>query len=157
MTYAVSTGRAITSFSGSWAFLSNFHPCRVVLDDGFAYPSAEHAFQAQKTGDIRERMTILRAPTAAKAKSAGRLVTLIDDWDACRKRVMLDVLTAKFWQNPELGEQLCQTGDARLMEGNTWHDQFWGNCTCPAPSCALPGRNYLGKLLMAVRMVMTSD
>lgn len=149
--------RVIAEFSGAWAFLSNFHQSPVVLDDGLSYPSAEHAFQAQKTGNISERMSILHCRTARDAKAAGRKVTLIDDWDGVRKRVMLDVVMAKFWQRPELADALCGTGSAVLVEGNRWHDNYWGDCHCGRPACERPGSNYLGRILMSVRLVLRED
>ena len=42
------------------------------------------------------------------------------------------------------------TGGAVLVEGNTWHDNYWGCCTCSR--CAgRRGRNNLGRLLMKLR------
>ena len=43
---------------------------------------------------------------------------------------MADILTAKFTYNPELADKLVATTGRLLVEGNTWHDQTWGNCTC---------------------------
>jgi predicted NAD-dependent protein-ADP-ribosyltransferase YbiA (DUF1768 family) len=62
---------------------------------------------------------------------------------------MLQGLRLKF-AIPELAEKLLATGDAELIEGTTWHDNTWGNCSCP--QCEnIPGENRLGKLLMQVR------
>jgi predicted NAD-dependent protein-ADP-ribosyltransferase YbiA (DUF1768 family) len=37
-----------------------------------------------------------------------------------------------------------------LIEGNYWHDNCWGSCTCI--KCAdRPKQNALGKILMLVR------
>ena len=36
------------------------------------------------------------------------------------------------------------TGDAELVEGNTWNDTYWGVCNGV-------GHNHLGKILMQVR------
>jgi predicted NAD-dependent protein-ADP-ribosyltransferase YbiA (DUF1768 family) len=45
---------------------------------------------------------------------------------------------------------LLATGDEELIEGNTWHDNTWGNCVCQ--KCQdIPGRNMLGMLLMELR------
>ena len=60
------------------------------------------------------------------------------------------VVECKFYQNPELLQKLIDTGDEELVEGNTWHDNFWGNCTCE--KCRdIPGENHLGKILMDIR------
>ena len=146
----------IAEFTGTHVFLSNFSPSPVTLDDGLRYPTAEHAFQAQKTGDIKERMAILRCRTAGDAKRAGRKVVLVEDWDGTRKRVMSDVVMAKFWQNPELADRLTATGDVLLIEGNYWHDNYWGSCWCPRCSDT-PSLNYLGQILMWARAVLRED
>lgn len=42
--------------------------------------------------------------------------------------------------------QFLSTGDAELVEGNTWNDTWWGvNATTGK------GKNMLGRLLMQVR------
>jgi len=46
-------------------------------------------------------------------------------------------------------QMLLDTGSQELVEGNVWHDNFWGNCTCS--KCPEPGENHLGKLLMKIR------
>jgi predicted NAD-dependent protein-ADP-ribosyltransferase YbiA (DUF1768 family) len=56
---------------------------------------------------------------------------------------MRDLLRQKF-AHPELRRLLLATGDAELVEGNTWGDRFWG-------VCAGRGQNHLGRLLMAIR------
>ena len=59
---------------------------------------------------------------------------------------MEEIVRAKFTQNPKLGEQLLSTGNADLIEGNTWNDRYWG---VDVRSGA--GENHLGKILMKVR------
>ena len=45
---------------------------------------------------------------------------------------------------------LLSTGGGDLVEGNRWHDNFWGRCVCRA--CRrIGGANVLGTLLMQVR------
>jgi predicted NAD-dependent protein-ADP-ribosyltransferase YbiA (DUF1768 family) len=67
-----------------------------------------------------------------------------------RVTVMKAVVRMKFLQNPELLKQLKETGDEELIEGNTWHDNFWGICYCG--KCK-KGLNTLGKILMEVRKI----
>ena len=62
---------------------------------------------------------------------------------------MLDGLRYKF-AIPELRDKLLATGDQYLEEGNSWHDNYWGNCDCPRCKDTM-GRNMLGQLLMQVR------
>jgi predicted NAD-dependent protein-ADP-ribosyltransferase YbiA (DUF1768 family) len=68
---------------------------------------------------------------------------------------MLHLLRAKFISIPEHAEKLLATGNATLIEGNHWHDQYWGDCTC-AKHRDVPGMNILGKLLMQVREELRS-
>jgi predicted NAD-dependent protein-ADP-ribosyltransferase YbiA (DUF1768 family) len=64
---------------------------------------------------------------------------------------MLVLVLRKFLDHPELAAELLETGEALLIEGNTWHDQIWGDCRCGRPECAEPGLNLLGQILMSVR------
>jgi hypothetical protein len=146
---------AIESFDGEYRFLSNFWLCPVTLG-GVIYPSAEHAYQAYKTRDLAVRARFTALATPAEAKRLGRSVELRGDWDRARKPVMLVTVLMKFTQNPDLGRRLAQTGGELLVEGNHWHDNFWGNCTCS--QCAqAEGLNYLGLALMGVREVVRAD
>lgn len=64
---------------------------------------------------------------------------------------MVEVLQAKFSQNPDLQEILKGTGEEELVENTTgWHDNIWGNCECEK-CVGKPGKNLLGKALMEVR------
>ena len=108
----------------------------------------EHYFQAAKTLDPTTRKAILSAPTPARAKQLGKRVTLRPHWDAMRVNVMCTLLRRKF-ADPELGAMLLATSDRYLIEGNTWHDTFWGVCYCSR--CDAQGENWLGRLLMERR------
>jgi hypothetical protein len=132
----------IDNFHGYYSWLSNFSPAQISLD-GEAYPSVEHAYQAAKSNDIDVRKSIQQMPTAAQAKKVGKLVEIKKDWDLVKLDIMLGLLRQKF-QNLELKQQLVDTGDAELIEGNWWGDVFWGVCNGI-------GENNLGKLLMKIR------
>jgi len=77
----------ILEFEGTYRFLSNFWPVKVELD-GLEYPSVEHAFQAAKTLDAREREKIRLAKSPADAKKLGRAVTLREGWEEMKIKVM---------------------------------------------------------------------
>jgi ribA/ribD-fused uncharacterized protein len=134
--------KVIDSFRGEYEFLSNFyvHP---VTYENMVYPTTEHAFQAAKSLDINKRKEIKKAKTARAAKKLGRKVDLRKDWEFIKVDVMRTVLKDKF-KDPVLRQLLLDTGDARLVEGNTWGDTFWGVCKGQ-------GKNWLGKLLMEIR------
>ncbi|UUV32096.1 NADAR family protein [Amycolatopsis roodepoortensis] len=142
----------IEEFRGRYAFLSNFYPLAQPIRGarGVLYWTAEAAFQGGKTDDLRQRARIAAALTPKEAKQLGRRVRLIPGWNEKRHGVMRAVLRAKF-TDPGLAEMLVATGDAVLVEGNTWHDNDWGDCRCGRPACAEPGKNWLGLYLMELR------
>lgn len=137
----------INSFQGEYRFLSNFYPAWVTYE-GEEYPSTEHAYQAAKTTDTGMRAWIKNAKTPGDAKRCGREVDVRDDWETIKPIVMLDLLLQKF-NHPHLKKKLLATGDANLVEGNRWHDNYWGKCNCGR--CRAGGLNMLGRLLMKVR------
>jgi predicted NAD-dependent protein-ADP-ribosyltransferase YbiA (DUF1768 family) len=69
---------------------------------------------------------------------------------------MRRILEDKFsGRNPGLRDALVATGDAELVEGNSWHDNFWGVCSCSRCKNK-EGQNYLGRLLEEVRASLAS-
>ena len=80
----------IDRFTGPYAFLSNFHPCRVTFY-GMTFPSVEAAFQAAKCADHRDRAQFL-AMTPEQAKRRGRQIRMRDDWDARKRTIMHNLL-----------------------------------------------------------------
>lgn len=48
------------------------------------------------------------------------------------------------------------TGDAFLEEGNHWHDNRWGRCSCERCSSKI-APNWLGKILMEIRAELNED
>ena len=115
---------------------------------GIDYPSTEHAFQAAKTWDTEKRIWIASAPTPGIAKRRGGQVELRENWDSERIKVMYDICRIKFSQ-PFLTQALLDTENIPLIEGNYWHDNIWGSCTCE--KCQDKGKNWLGGILMIVR------
>lgn len=143
----------IASFSGAWSFLSNFYPVVVKLD-GEEYPSVEHAYQAAKFLDpkIREKFRMPGlAPGQAKnfAKHLQLKGLVRPDWKQVNLGVMRDLLVQKFTYSI-LRRKLVATFGAELVEGNYWHDNFFGDCLCDE-CLSIPGQNYLGRLLMEIR------
>ncbi|HEY4347497.1 MAG TPA: NADAR family protein [Gaiellaceae bacterium] len=144
----------IDSFRGEFFFLSNFY----VEQDG---STVEHRFQAAKTTDSEAARLIAFAPTPSAAKARGgrsgmetlsvelgRTIELRPDWEEIKVGVMRGLLRDKF-ADPELAARLLATGDAELIEGNTWNDRFWG-------SVRGAGQNWLGRLLMERRVELSS-
>lgn len=138
--------------SGKYSFLSNFYDSEVMYE-GKVYPTSEHMFQAYKAKDIEMRSWVRNAPGPGIAKSRGQRVDMRDDWKEIRQMIMSKAVKLKFQQNAEIMELLIDTGDQLLIEGNTWHDNIWGDCYCPR--CTdIEGQNLLGKILMEVREEM---
>jgi len=133
----------IDDFRGPYRWLSNFHMCPVMYE-GEIYPSSEHAYMAAKTTDLSIREEIKALPKPGMAKKIGRSLTLRDGWDDMRISVMEEILRDKFTRTASLKQQLLDTCDFELIEGNTWNDCFWGVCRGK-------GENNLGKLLMKLR------
>jgi hypothetical protein len=147
----------IDQFQGQFRWLSNFGEGSVHLD-GIWYPTAEHAYQASKSELVEFKHVVAALASPGAAKRAGRqLVDIRPDWEQVKKRVMVLVVLAKFIQNPELARRLVvETGGHQLVEGNHWHDNFWGNCVCDRCS-EVPGANWLGRILEFVRDVVAPD
>jgi len=159
----------IDRFDGKYHFLSNFAASRFVwnftmynkageithIPMPFECPTVEHPYQALKTLDTQEMYNILRAGTAGKAKRLGRKATMRPDWNEVKDNFMLQLLEKKF-SDPYLREKLLETNGHVLIEGNTWHDNYWGDCYCENesgehPECLETGKNMLGYLLMQLR------
>jgi ribA/ribD-fused uncharacterized protein len=136
---------AVTSFFGPYRWLSNFWYADIVVD-GFTYKTVEHAFQCAKTLIPQEQAWIASALSPGEAKQRGGKVTLREDWDDIKVRIMKELLRQKFARHPGLGKRLVDTYPEQLMEGNNWGDRFWG-----VDSQTLEGENWMGRLLMDVR------
>ena len=144
----------IDCFDGKWAFLSNFY-WNEIEHEGIIYPTNEHFFQAMKTLDNDERRQIANCLTPGQAKRMGRRVALRSDWESVKEDVMLLGLCLKF-ADEQLADWLLETGDEELVEGTTWHDNEWGNCSC-SKCINIEGKNKLGKLLMRVRDMIKEE
>lgn len=148
----------INQFKGEYFWLSNFFLAKIYYD-GINFPTNEHFFQAMKTNNRLERIIISNAPKPGIAKRMcsrygynGFKINLRADWDNIKDDVMLYGLRIKF-SVPEISVRLIKTYPERIVEGNWWHDNYWGDCYCgKRPECKLPGKNVLGHLLEIVRL-----
>lgn len=143
----------ITVFGGAHAFLSNFF----TEPDG---TTVEHDFQAAKTDDLEWKVRILSATTPGKAKRLGRQAPLRPEWESVKVSEMRSLVLRKFWDHwdapARLSDLLVDTGDSEIVEGNHWHDNFWGDCRCQ--ECAKTvGQNHLGLILMDVRALIVGS
>jgi len=127
-------------FRGDYAFLSNFYAASFRWECR-RWPTVEHAYQAAK--NLKYADLILECETPGEAKRLGGQLSLREDWEEIKVHVMLSLLRAKFYYNPELAERLKGI-EEYIQEDNTWGDTFWGVCEGV-------GENMLGRLLMRVR------
>lgn len=139
----------INRFNNAYAFLSNFYHCRIEYD-GAVFPTVENAFQAAKYVENNKPAVYqeFASITPGEAKRRGRKLPLRRNWDNIRLSIMEELLRNKF-ADAVLKQRLLATGNHELVEGNHWHDNFWGSCTCDR--CRNKGQNQLGKLLMKLR------
>jgi len=142
--------KVIDEFTGDFEFLSNFSLHGFKEPNGACWKTNEHFYQAAKTAHPVWRKKIYDARTPALARELGQLAPIIGKWDRRQLPVMLQGLTLKFSQHEVIRNKLLSTVGYHLIEGNTWHDNFWGNCTCK--KCEkTEGKNQLGGLLMIIR------
>lgn len=136
----------IDSFRGQYAFLSNFYECPINYN-GLEFNSVEAAYQAQKSYDRESQEDFVKLGPA-DSKKLGCIYPIRYDWYNLKVGIMRELLQIKF-ESPKFKELLIDTDCSILVEGNTWHDLFWGACTCPQHNGK--GDNILGTLLMEIR------
>lgn len=135
----------IREFQGQYRFLSNFWSCSIEVN-GLRFTSTEAAYQAAKSEDP-EVWAKFSHMSAGQSKRAGRLIRMRSDWDSIKLGVMEQLTALKYSPGSPLAQLLLDTGDATLIEGNTWGDRFWG-------VCGGHGSNHLGKILMNQRNIL---
>lgn len=127
--------------------LSNFYLCKIPFL-GLTFPSVENAFQAAKCPMRASEFVNL---TPSEAKHLGRRVQLRSDWEDVKVIIMKNLLASKF-QNPKF-KTVLRSIQTDIVEDNTWHDNYWGNCNCPRCKKII-GRNELGRLLEELRATL---
>lgn len=146
----------IGEFKGEFDWASNFYFMAPFYVKNRLFKSSEHYFAACKTLDPEWCERIINADTAAGAKKQGQKCPLRPGWSIVRVPTMAHALRYKFTQNTDIQRKLIETGTQGMIEGNWWHDNFWGDCRCnnksgKHPGCLSPGLNKLGLLLMNLR------
>lgn len=144
------------------SFLSNFYPCRLKWE-GAIYPSLENAYQAAKASDRAEREPFENVTPGAAKKMGRRVGSYRPEWDEVKLGVMGLLVIQKFTIHEPFRRRLLETGEAELVEGNDWGDDFWGCVWQPAEASDARGvggrvgtgrwfgENELGKILMGTR------
>lgn len=154
----------ITQFHGETRWLSNFW----IIPGGITYrglhaETTEHLYQALKCVRLEDALWILESKSPRVAKRRGHEIELNDpshirqDWSQAKVRLMAELTALKF-QEPGLRQKLVDTGGALIIEGNPWHDTFWGCCNCGGhkghETEDLHGQNNLGRILMVERALI---
>jgi len=137
----------ILEFQGEYRWLSNFWPV-IIQYEGYKFPSNEHFYQAMKFKETRwDFFTKCRNPKKEARKIPYNYTHNL--WNKYKVGIMWAGLHIKF-QDYILKDKLLNTGNVEIVEGNSWHDNFWGNCLCD--KCKnIDGENILGKYLMLIR------
>jgi ribA/ribD-fused uncharacterized protein len=135
----------IKEFQGAYRWLSNFSPCKVILD-GVEYQSVEHAYMSAKSNDLDWKSFCATTISPGEVKKASRSVQLIPDWDQVKVDIMRTCIDQKYNQSP-YKEKLIATGNEYIQEGNMWNDTFWG-----VSLKTNKGKNMLGVLIMEKRI-----
>ena len=143
------TKNSITSFKGEYAFLSNFWPCKIFYE-GLEFDSVEAAYVAAKTTDMEIRKQIQALDSPGKCKRFGRIIEVRPRWDDMKIGIMIGLVEQKFSRHEDLRKMLLSTGDAEIIEGNTWGDRFWG-AEYNSATAEYEGKNLLGYILMNTR------
>jgi ribA/ribD-fused uncharacterized protein len=138
---------------------SNWYP--VIFNyKNLRFANSEQAFMYEKAlffGDNESAEMILKSKSPSTAKSLGRRIKNYNDakWAEVRYEFMVDVVLAKFEQNPSLKEALLSTGNRTIVEASP-EDRIWGIGMHWTDEGVLDeknwkGLNLLGKALMDVR------
>lgn len=141
----------IVSFKGKYAFLSNMHECEIKVpwNGGMVFPSVENAYQASKCANLAD-MQQFTAMNPYDAKKMGRKVQMHPNFPNMKYQIMRELLDIKFDSHKELMDQLLMTAPESLVEGNIWHDNYWGVCSCDKCRNKIH-ENKLGELLQRKR------
>lgn len=140
-------------------YLSNWYPSDFSIEET-QFSSMEKYMMYKKACYFRDEAIakrILAADDVAEIKALGRMVSGYDEnlWNGIRQIVVYQGLLEKFRQNPELKNQLKDTGNAILAECAVM-DRIWGiGLAMHDPNRLDPtkwqGQNLLGYALMMVR------
>ena len=108
---------------------SQWHMTKMVID-GVEYNSCEQYMMHQKAlvfGDLEISAQIMMEENPKQQKRFGRMIRNFDKtvWDKRCLSIVYKGNLAKFSQNPELKEQMLETGDKIFVEASPL-DNIWG-------------------------------
>lgn len=128
-------------------YLSNFHRCKI-NHLGYEWPSTEHAYMVSKVSDLtlQTQYQDIQNMTCDQVKRWGSTCELRSDWEELKYGFMFQITLEKYLRHSELRDKLLATGGKKIVEANSWGDQYWGYDVDKKS-----GENNLGKLLMEIR------
>lgn len=150
---------SITKFHNQYEFLAPRYRIKIPYE-GIEYPSLYHAFEASKTDNDNIRKQIAAAPLGM-LKEASPITSTKWGWHG--PTILKDLLFLKFGvtsigdadERMILQKKLVGTGFARLIWGNTEHDNYYGYCNCKKEPClSSTPKNVLGYALEATRKII---
>lgn len=146
--------KQIRGFQKEFRFLSNFWPVPIIYYTKnltrLIFPTVEHFYQARKTMDISIQSKISNLPTPGEAKRFAKTIKQSQSFPNDKVGIMWEGVWQKFSSYPNLKEKLIATGNAEIIEENTWGDTFWGVCNGT-------GKNMLGNILMDIREKLSKN
>lgn len=149
--YMVHDENSIKGFFGDYMFLSNFYISKFSInfkDENIEFDNVESFYQGFKSGEIEDLKRFSKM-SPKLAKSEGRKLKLLPNWDRIKSHVMFCACYEKFIQNNELKLKLLATMDKYLEETNHWNDTYWG-----VQYNSNKGFNMLGQTLMSIRSIV---
>jgi hypothetical protein len=137
--------KPVLFYEDEYYWLSNFSAHQVEFD-GRLYPTAEHAYQAQKFIDdrIKEKVRSAKSPVLAKAIAYRYKKNWRPNWHTMKVEIMKKIAAAKLAQHEDIRQALIKTGQAEIKE-NSPVDYFWGIGRDGR------GQNLMGKIWMQLR------
>ena len=137
------------------AYMSNFHESPFTYKNE-NHKTGEHGLQMEKAWhhrDLNAVSEIRKASTPAEAKAAGSAIETSPEWNVFKYTAADNISYARYTQNPELANRLCDTGNTSLVEACTDTDwgigiSIWDDTISTGEG---PGNNNFGKSTERVR------
>jgi predicted NAD-dependent protein-ADP-ribosyltransferase YbiA (DUF1768 family)/O-acetyl-ADP-ribose deacetylase (regulator of RNase III) len=135
---------------GHWHdnWFSNMKPFdKPLVEDGIAYPTPEHYFQAKKVARIEDRRRLVGMGPGAAKRASRSMETIPGTHDrAFTDQLMDTALRHKFAPGTNAFAKLVATDRDEIVEWNNWGDRNWGRDISTGQ-----GENRLGIALMQLR------
>ena len=140
-------------------YLSNYYLSPMVFEEIGPYRFSLSCFESLKYKKPKSRNIYkTMAPSTAHLRGQ-KIKPLRPDWEKVKVQLMTKVMFEKFWQNPVIQDKLLATGNEEFLFCNTYHDNYWGYCTCDEceakrQSGELVSENIEGKCLFEARQMI---